>query len=502
MLGTHSSTDSRDSTPHRFHLTPLLVLVLCTACFCVMVALTLLVQSRSHALEMAIRENLNTTRLANLYVRHLLQTSTALLNNVATLTERQGLAHFASKEGLALLTNLVRKDPGVQSILLLDAAGQIIVSTNSPFPLPQAIDCTDREYFIRHKNGEYLVFGEQLIGRTSTRRTTPISRAIRAPDGALLGVVVVTIEASMFSDLFREAEYSDNKEITLLRNDGAIFVRFPELEIGRRFPDSEVLKRMQNEERDAFRDNSSIYGQPQIIAYEKLEDFPLVVVTTQNEKEVLKQWRLLSTTIIISLLILLSMLGVACLHAMRDYRQRTQLQNELQQLAHTDSLTGLANRRHFMELAEKELARAKRQEGEYAVLMLDLDHFKRINDNHGHGCGDRVLSEVARHLAQTLRETDIVGRIGGEEFAIVLPQADHARTLDIAWRLCNGIAAMKIQREQGLPLQVSVSIGAAMAHGTQTSLQSLLGQADRALYRAKNNGRNQVIAAWQVPGGC
>ena len=113
-----------------------------------------------------------------------------------------------------------------------------------------------------------------------------------------------------------------------------------------------------------------------------------------------------------------------------------------------------------------------------------------------------MLSEVARHLAQTLRETDIVGRIGGEEFAIVLPQADHARTLDIAWRLCNGIAAMKIQREQGLPLQDSVSIGAAMAHGTQTSLQSLLGQADRALYRAKNNGRNQVIAAWQVPGGC
>lgn len=168
---------------------------------------------------------------------------------------------------------------------------------------------------------------------------------------------------------------------------------------------------------------------------------------------------------------------------------------ELERQAHIDYLTGLANRGRFMELAEAEQARAARYRNPFAVLLLDVDHFKSINDRHGHKAGDAVLKALGAILRKTLREVDIIGRIGGEEFAALLPETCAARAPEVAERIRRAIADSEMPGGNGEPLHVTVSIGVVAATEHAGPIDKLLSQADTALYLAKNSGRNRVSVA-------
>jgi diguanylate cyclase (GGDEF)-like protein/PAS domain S-box-containing protein len=174
--------------------------------------------------------------------------------------------------------------------------------------------------------------------------------------------------------------------------------------------------------------------------------------------------------------------------------ERAQLFGEVQQLAVTDSLTGLNNRRHLFVLAEHEFERAQRYANPLAIMMLDLDFFKRVNDTYGHAIGDHVLCMVAERCAGNLREVDILGRYGGEEFVVLLPETNLASASIVAERLCRLIGDEPIKTEKG-PVSVTVSLGVAPLDDACESFDALLERADQALYAAKENGRNQV-AVW------
>jgi diguanylate cyclase (GGDEF)-like protein/PAS domain S-box-containing protein len=176
-----------------------------------------------------------------------------------------------------------------------------------------------------------------------------------------------------------------------------------------------------------------------------------------------------------------------------------QVEEELERQAHTDYLTELANRRYFMELAEAELARALRYKIPLLLFMLDIDHFKAVNDNHGHKTGDVVLQKIAAILRQSLREVDIIGRLGGEEFAVILPETETDEAFETAERLRLAIAHTPLQTETGGLLSVTVSIGIATLTEESPDIEVLLKQADDALYVAKNSGRNQVRMASGTP---
>jgi diguanylate cyclase (GGDEF)-like protein/PAS domain S-box-containing protein len=178
----------------------------------------------------------------------------------------------------------------------------------------------------------------------------------------------------------------------------------------------------------------------------------------------------------------------------RDITARKKTEQALEQLAQTDFLTNLANRRHFMVLAEQELARTLRYGGALSVLMMDIDHFKKINDTYGHKTGDLVLRRFAELSRQTLRGIDVIGRVGGEEFAVVLPQTDTEHALEVADRLRQSIDDAEVVLDQGLPLRFTVSIGVATLAGASSNIDTLLSQADQGLYQAKNTGRNKVCA--------
>ncbi|TDQ81509.1 diguanylate cyclase (GGDEF)-like protein [Dongia mobilis] len=179
-------------------------------------------------------------------------------------------------------------------------------------------------------------------------------------------------------------------------------------------------------------------------------------------------------------------------------RERERLIAELRSLAETDSLTGLSNRRAFVELAQRELRRMQRRGGAMTLLMIDIDYFKRVNDTHGHPAGDAVLREVAGLVRGSLRDVDISARLGGEEFGVLLADGDPAQVPDLAERLRHVIATHDMHLPDGSSLRVTASFGVAVATGaelTETSLERLMAAADRALYRAKGEGRNRVVMA-------
>jgi diguanylate cyclase (GGDEF)-like protein/PAS domain S-box-containing protein len=176
----------------------------------------------------------------------------------------------------------------------------------------------------------------------------------------------------------------------------------------------------------------------------------------------------------------------------RDATQRKQVEQELKQLAQTDSLTHLANRRYFLALADQELSRVQRYGGTLSVLMVDIDFFKKVNDTYGHKAGDTVLQCFAGVIKEALRGVDAVGRVGGEEFAAVLPQTDSEHAVEVAQRLCNMTAALNVVLDPQRSLHFTVSIGVSTFSGTNASIETLLNHADQALYQAKSTGRNRV----------
>jgi diguanylate cyclase (GGDEF)-like protein len=171
--------------------------------------------------------------------------------------------------------------------------------------------------------------------------------------------------------------------------------------------------------------------------------------------------------------------------------ERARLFQEVQSLALTDPLTGLQNRRSLFELGRVEFARAKRMNRPFCCMMLDLDHFKHINDECGHLVGDHVLQEFARRCNRSVREADLVGRYGGEELIILLPETDRTTSMQVAERLLTTIAATPI-KVFDKEISVTASIGVATQDENTTDLETLIARADQAMYIAKHKGRNRV----------
>jgi len=168
-----------------------------------------------------------------------------------------------------------------------------------------------------------------------------------------------------------------------------------------------------------------------------------------------------------------------------------ELNADLERLAMVDPLTGVANRRYFYQRAAIEIGAAHRRHSPLACLMLDIDFFKSVNDEHGHAAGDQVLKRVAETCAAGIRPYDLLGRLGGEEFAVLLPDADPATAGMIAERLRIAISASPALVD-GVALPVTVSIGVSVLAPEDAAIDPLLDRADRALYEAKHGGRNRV----------
>ena len=177
----------------------------------------------------------------------------------------------------------------------------------------------------------------------------------------------------------------------------------------------------------------------------------------------------------------------------RDMTERERLFREVERLSTTDPLTGLSNRRHFDAAAQLEILRARRHHRPLSAVMLDVDHFKLVNDTHGHAAGDRVLVALSGLCVAMSRRTDLKARLGGEEFCLLLPETSAASAHQVADRIRTGLQGLPFENA-GRTFHVTVSMGVA-GHTGEEVLDALLARADRALYQAKDSGRNRVVVA-------
>jgi diguanylate cyclase (GGDEF)-like protein len=209
-------------------------------------------------------------------------------------------------------------------------------------------------------------------------------------------------------------------------------------------------------------------------------------------------WQIVSIALVVIALISLVVYGIAFIFLRKITHKLREAQNALERYAATDPLTGLHNRRHILVRARQELARVQRERAHkphtgLSVTMLDLDHFKKINDSYGHLVGDEVLKETAQRIRATTRAYDLVGRLGGEEFVVVHPDADYMQARTVAGRIWDAIRAQPYVIE-GKKIKVAASLGVATLDlTTETDLTPALQRADRALYNAKKAGRDRVV---------
>lgn len=182
----------------------------------------------------------------------------------------------------------------------------------------------------------------------------------------------------------------------------------------------------------------------------------------------------------------------------RDITERVNLLKKLENQARTDFLTGLPSRRYFFELAEQELARTQRYHNPLSMLMMDIDFFKSINDRYGHKAGDLVLQKLASVCVSMLREVDVIGRMGGEEFAVLLPETPGTYAIEAAERIRQALEEAAVIIEQhSTPLRFTVSIGVTTISNHETTVDKMLQEADTALYQAKNTGKNKVVSLFE-----
>ncbi|MCA9534308.1 MAG: GGDEF domain-containing protein [Myxococcales bacterium] len=217
---------------------------------------------------------------------------------------------------------------------------------------------------------------------------------------------------------------------------------------------------------------------------------PLLRVAPQDDERVMHFWSGLMWFIVVSVSALLFTL----FHVLLDELRKREA--ALHQLTRTDALTSLYNRRHFMQQLGNEHARATRYSRPLSCMMVDLDHFKRINDEHGHAVGDIVLRETAARLRQALRETDVLARLGGEEFGALLPDTDLDGARRVAERCRELLGGAPIQVEGRPSVRVTASFGVAQLDAVAApGPEDLLRAADMALYASKGRGRNRVSLA-------
>jgi diguanylate cyclase (GGDEF)-like protein len=266
--------------------------------------------------------------------------------------------------------------------------------------------------------------------------------------------------------------------------------------IGRSFPNGIIISRLKESPQGSFEAESPNDGVRRQIAYQRAGAWPVAVGVGLSVADIYESWRqeAWSLGLIVFALCVFNIALVAFLAY--SLQRRAAAERDLAVMATTDSLTGLCNRRRFDEVMDNEWRRAQREHKNVAMLLIDIDHFKKYNDEFGHQTGDIVLAAIARDIAaHTQRAADIAARFGGEEFAVLLPGVSAQEAFDHAERIRTGVLALPMPKD-GPDVSPTVSIGVAtMSPRAGLSIGDLVKSADAALYEAKAAGRNRCVQA-------
>ncbi len=376
-------------------------------------------------------------------------------------------------------------------IQVFNADGQLTIDASSLDPLPE--DRSDEEYFTVHRDrpDAGLFISRPMLHHGAY--AIVLSRRITGDDGRFLGVVAGSIRFSYFHDLFGRLHLGPTDTITVLRRDGTVIMRTPfDLYlIGKNLSQFPAVQRALSEPSGSY-SGIATAAHPARLYIWRDGTRPLVVLVGKSWDEMLKLWRTEATRIGAIMLALIAFVLGVTLFLAREIGRRAAAEDKLEELATTDALTGLRNRRKFDTAIDAEWRRAARQKTPLALLMIDADHFKSYNDSFGHQAGDEVLVGIAICISDSVRRAgDCVARYGGEEFAVLLPGLSSEEALGVAETI--RLKVLKWAGDNGI---TTVSIGvASLTPDPATDWGQLVNGADKALYAAKAAGRNRCVLA-------
>jgi len=466
----------------------------------------LIMRARAAEDEQIARANTNLARAVSQQVESTVALAEHIISGIVFELERADVVPETLERLQPVLVNHVSEIQAIKGIFVYDEQGRWLV--HSEAIAAGSRNNSDREYFVYHRTNPSAraLIGGPIISRSSGEWVVPVSRRINDPTGKFAGVVLVTLSVKDLLSVLERFQIGRQGSIAVFGTDHCDGRRpFREADMGRRNTDSPLQRRFQSSRSGTIEARSAIDGITRIISFESLLNYPLRVTVAVGKYEALKEWKFASIYQTIWVVLLCLLVSVSGRYLIRSMRRRlvaeshlrsardalAEANERLEHLAQEDGLTGLANRRYFDSRLLLAFAQAQASQTALAIVMVDVDEFKKYNDLYGHLEGDECLRRVAHALRATVRRSELVARYGGEEMVLLLPATDAEGALEVAQRARLAVIDLQIPHAASALGQVSVSLGVAAEIPSLCSTPSeLLKAADEALYLAKQEGRN------------
>ena len=420
--------------------------------------------------------------------------------HVAKIDNENSYRAFASnKKQFDLLEEKTKSNSILDVTTFVGNDGKVLNFSRS-YPAPD-INLADRDYFkyLQANDDSTTFYSAPVQNKGNGKWVFYLARRVNGKENEFLGVILVGVSVEVFSTLYERlgSSLGEGSAITLYREDKTLLTRWPLVDnlIGKVNTNTligESLEAASEGNGVIFTSKTGFTRQnlepvERMISYRKVSGYPFIVGAVVPETLYLAHWYKNASGGLIATILSILILFIGTYFLLKHYRRNAE--NEYR--AHHDVLTQLPNRTLFGDRLSQAIALCKRNHAQLALLFIDLDNLKTINDVHGHTAGDAVLAKVAERMRHCLRDTDTVARLGGDEFVVLLPGVGEERiALQIAEKIRTALTA-PIQADGNI-VSTSASIGIALypAHGLNET--DLMNNADMAMYEAKSNGRNAI----------
>ena len=412
-----------------------------------------------------------------------------------------GLDNIASYQHWQQLRAYASGIDGGQSVWVFDKDGNTVLESKE-FP-PRVVNVSDRAYFQAAKRGEPIFVGPAVRAKATNAIFYSVSRPIIGEHGEFLGVIQASMDTAWLTDFYALMGFNLDPLVTVMRSDGTLVARRPNLEqyLGRSLAGGQIFKELEKAPEGLYESFSLFDGQTRLAAYRKVGGYDLIVLTGIEKSAALTSWRdrSLRVAMITTASAILILAAIALLvRSLRRERatqgalidamaEKAQVHAELSQARH-DHLTGLPSRGLWLELAEHRGRNCPAEGMRMAVMLVDLDGFKSVNDTYGHDKGDEVLKAAADVLRGALREADVAGRLGGDEFALCA-----VGPLETIHERAHKIASRVVERMETIGYGIGCSVGVSICPADCTDLSCALRKADEAMYEAKRQGKRRHV---------
>jgi len=471
------------------------IVVLLYICFISLLVISLRKSKTQYVKRAAITTQNLTLTLEKQLVGIIEKINLAMLSISDEIQHQSANGVINAQETNVFVSRLHTRLPELDSLRATNALGDIIYGVG--IDRGNITNIADRNYFTNQRDPDAgLVISKPVMGRINGKWNLVFSRRLSHHNGSFAGIVFATITLEKLSKSFSQLDVGSHGSVVLLNKDFGLIARHPEYEgidknIGKKNVSPKLLELVNSGQTSGtYSAQIGAVNVERMISFRKVGDYPFYIVVSFAKDDYLAEWweDVIHETTLTLIFILLTLLASWLFY--NNWKQRTAAQDQINQLVYYDALTHLPNRRLLTDRLEQALVQAKRFKRSLAVMFLDLDHFKQVNDTLGHDAGDELLKVVAERLLASVRSVDTVCRQGGDEFIIVLPEITHLQDAElVADKIIKAISEPICIQENNLHVTTSVGIAVFPVNGIDDSTM-LMKKADMAMYEAKNNGRN------------